>query len=64
MSEENKMTEAEIEAAVRQGNAMSVIADGYLPSEEENEITRKCLRGEMSWTEGRRLIMNLPTGEK
>ena len=60
MAVNGKMTEAEIEAAIEQGNAMSIIADGYIPSEEENEIHRKCLRGEMSWIEGRRLIMNLP----
>ena len=59
MPEKRKMTEKEIEAAISQANAMSIIADGYIPSEEENEISRKCMRGEMSWAEGRRLILNL-----
>ena len=59
-----RMTEQEIEAAIQQANAMSIIADGYIPSEEENEISRKCLRGEMSWAEGMKLIMNLPVSGK
>ena len=64
MPEKRKMTEKEIEAAISQANAMSIIADGYIPSEEENEISRKCMRGEMSWAEGMERILALPTQEK
>ena len=59
------MTEEEIDAVLKQSAAMTVIADGYTPSVEEDEISRKCMKGEISWDEGMKLIMNLPiTGKR
>ena len=61
---EKKMTEEEIEAVIKQSAAMTIIADGYVPSEEENEISRKCMNGDMSWDKGIELIMKLPVSGK
>lgn len=61
------MTEAEkkeLEATIEQAAAMSIIADGYTPSKEEEEISRKCMSGEMDWAEGIKQIMALPIERK
>lgn len=57
---ERKLTDQEIEAALRQSSAMVKIADGYDTTEEENEIARKCFKGEMTWEEGFKKILDLP----
>lgn len=44
--------EEKIEAIIEQSSAMVKIADGYDITDEEKEISRKCLKGEMSWKEG------------
>lgn len=54
----------EIEATITQAAAMSIIADGYTPTDKEDEISRKCMRGEMSWDEGIEEIMSLPIEEE
>lgn len=54
----------EIEATITQAAAMSIIADGYTPSEKEDEISRKCMKGEMTWDEGIEQIMSLPIEKK
>ena len=59
-----KLTDVEIEATIEQTAAMSKIADGYNTTEAEKEIYRKCFKGEMTWNEGFKAIMNLPCPEE
>lgn len=61
---ERKLTDQEIEAALRQSSAMVKIADGYDRTEEELEISRMVLRGEISSEEGFKRLMNLPVPEE
>lgn len=63
-SEEKKLTDQEIEAALRQSAAMVKIADGYDRTEEELEISRMVLKGEISSEEGFKRLMNLPIPEE
>lgn len=61
---ERKLTDQEIEAILRQSAAMVKIADGYDRTEEELEISRMVLRGEISSEEGFKRLMNLPVPDE
>lgn len=50
--------EEKIEAIIEQSSAMVKIADGYDLPEEEKEITRQCLKGEISWQEGYKKLLD------
>lgn len=58
--DKTQLPDAWIEAMIEQNAAIAKIADDYDVPEEVKEITRQCLKGEITWGEGYEKIRNLP----